>query len=134
MLIPRNQVLPPPHTRAKFREDSWYVVAGGTGGLGQVIIHWMADLGAKNIIAISRSGATGQKSLELSKEMAAVGVNLLIRHCNITDVTQVHDILDLTAGRPISGVIQGAMMLNVSERQPGICDRYSMTVTGCTHG
>lgn len=76
----------------------------------------MAGLGAKNIIAISRSGATGPKSVELSKEMAAAGINLLIHRCDITDSTQVHGIHDLAAGKPISGIFQGAMSLNVSIR------------------
>ena len=73
----------------------------------------MAGLGAKNIIAISRSGGSNQKSIELSKQMKAAGINLLIRSLDVTDITHVQRILDLTGGKPVSGVIQGAMMLNV---------------------
>lgn len=74
----------------------------------------MASLGAKNIISISRSGATGQKPKEPSKEMTAAGVHLLIQLCDITDSTQLHSILDLAAGKPILGIVQGALMLNLS--------------------
>ena len=91
-------------------------MVGGTGGLGQAIIRWMAGLGAKNIIAISKSGATGPKSVKLFKEMAAAGINFLVHRCDITDSTQVRGVHDLAAGRPISGIIQGAMSLNVSVR------------------
>ena len=113
-LLKSLSVLPPPSAQARFREGSWYVVVGGTGGIGGAIIRWLAHLGAKNIIAISRSGSTSQKAMELSTEMATAGINLQVQRCDITDSTQVRGILDIAAGRPISGIIQGALLLNVS--------------------
>ena len=115
-LIKEHQVRPPPHSAAKFREDGWYVVAGGTGGLGQEIIGWMAGLGAKNIIAVSRSGGKTEKFIRFSERMRKAGLNLLVESIDITDIVQVKRILDLTGGQPVSGIIQGAVMLNVSHQ------------------
>ena len=97
-----------------FARMAGMLVAGGTGGLGREIIRWMAGSGAKRIIAISRSGEINQRSVELSEEMASAGVILHIRKLDMTDTIQVRNVLELTGGKPVSGIIQGAMVLNVS--------------------
>ena len=74
----------------------------------------MARLGAKNIIAVSRSGGISEQSIELSKRMQSLGVNLLIHSLDITDIEQVRRVHEITKGKPINGIIQGAMTWNVS--------------------
>lgn len=124
------QVAPSAPPPAAFRKDGWYVVAGGLGGLGQAIIHWMADLGARNIIALSRSGRSNVKSVKFADSIARAGINLHIESIDVTDAAQVRSILELTGGKPISGIIQGAMVLNVGPFQQATAaaiDNYPRT-------
>lgn len=43
-------------------------------------------------------------------------ISLLIQRGDITDSTQVCDVLDLAPGKPILGIIQVTLMINVSRR------------------
>ena len=73
----------------------------------------MANAGARNIIAISRSGCANPRATELTKEMRLAGINLQIQGIDVTDAIQVQKILELTENKPVSGIIQGAMVLKV---------------------
>lgn len=99
----------------KFDDNASYLIVGGLGGLGRVICKWMASLGAKNIIILSRSGVKGSASVTVAKELKEAGVNLAVHACDIGDYAQVKAALDICAKNmpPIRGVIQAAMVLKV---------------------
>lgn len=96
----------------KLSEDSTYLVVGGLGGLGRAITRFLATLGAKHIVTLSRSGVGGKETFV--KEMRGIGVNLIIHQGSVASVEDIQKLKSLTRNRPICGIVQGAMVLQVS--------------------
>ena len=94
---------------------STYLVTGGLGGIGRAITRWMIDRGAKHILVTSRRGVSDPEAATLLRGAQSKGCNLQIRSCDISDEDSVVKLLKDCAGTmpPISGVIQGAMHLDV---------------------
>ncbi|KAJ5771719.1 hypothetical protein N7520_002248 [Penicillium odoratum] len=98
----------------KLKGDCSYLVVGGTGGLGRLIIKHLASLGAKQIITLSRSGPHGPVMRELVEDMHAAGVNVVVCKGSVTDTVAYESIKDQAREFPIRGIIQGAMVLQDS--------------------
>lgn len=105
-----------PHPLAQFSADATYVVSGGFGGLGQKIIRWMVDLGVRNLIVTSRSGAVEKSAKALIAELEREGVNVAAPACDITDRAALESAITscLSTMPPVRGCIQASMVLNVS--------------------
>lgn len=78
----------------------------------------MIKHGAKNLIILSRSGKRHVHADELLGDLDQAGCRVIMPECDITDGALVRRILNDSAKSmpPIRGVIQGAMVLNVSSR------------------
>lgn len=75
----------------------------------------MADQGAKNLIFASRSGLAKQEARDLVKALKERGVTVAVQSCDVGDSSQLRNALAQTSYMPpIRGVIQGAMVLQVS--------------------
>lgn len=75
----------------------------------------MADHGARNILCLSRSGATGD-SLLFIEEMDARGVTVVAPKCDVSSAEQVENLVGDVRGMglpPIRGIIQSAMVIRV---------------------
>ncbi|KAI1348897.1 polyketide synthase [Xylaria sp. FL0043] len=107
-------ILQRPQPIAKFSPDATYVVSGGFGGLGQKIIRWMVDLGVRNLIVTSRSGAADKSAKELVTDLQQEGVNVAAPACDITDESALETAISscLTKMPPVRGCIQASMILN----------------------
>lgn len=99
-----------------FDVNSSYVLAGGLGGLGRSIARWMVNNGAKHLIFLSRSGLVKPEAQKLVEELTNVGASIASFACDLTDEKSVKAIVeDCTRDLPpICGVIQGAMVLQVT--------------------
>lgn len=98
-----------------FEPDATYVIAGGLGGLGRGIAHWMASRGAKYLLLLSRYGPRTQSASELLQELDALGVYVRAPPCDITSPVALKVVLDdiATTMPLIRGCIQGTMILRV---------------------
>ncbi|KAI1150680.1 polyketide synthase [Nemania diffusa] len=107
-------VLQRPSPLAKFSPDATYVVSGGFGGLGQKIIRWMVDLGVRNLIVTSRSGAVDKSAKTLVADLQREGVNVASPACDITDKIALENAISscLADLPPVRGCIQASMILN----------------------
>ncbi|KAF2963761.1 hypothetical protein GQX73_g9817 [Xylaria multiplex] len=107
-------VLQRPRPLAKFSPDATYVVSGGFGGLGQKIIRWMVDLGVRNLIVTSRSGAVDKSAKTLVADLQEEGVNVAAPACDITDQSALESAISicLSTMPPVRGCIQASMILN----------------------
>lgn len=96
-----------------FDENASYLIAGGSGGLGRVIIQWMADRGAKHLIIPSRSGPKSKAAAETIAQLAARGVAVMAPQCDVSDEASLSRVLDECAQTmpPIKGCINSAMVL-----------------------
>lgn len=108
-------VVPPPMKVAQFSDDASYMIAGGLGGVGQHIARWMARLGARNILLLSRRGVAHPDAQKLVNELAVYGTRITPYACDISNAEQVQQTI-LHASKimpPIRGIIQAAMALSV---------------------
>lgn len=83
--------------------------------MGQVIAQWAVDRGARNLIIMSRSIASSNDAIEISKQLEANGCKVKLCSCDATDGGSLSEALaecrrDMP---PIRGVIQGAVVLDV---------------------
>lgn len=77
---------------------------------------WMVGKGARNIVLVSRSGASTGKVNELHGELSALGANIIVRRCDIADSDSVERLVgsELVDMPEVRGVVHGAMVLRVS--------------------
>lgn len=73
-----------------------------------------ASLGAKRIITLSRYGSDSQSMRELVEEMRVVGVSVKLCKGSVIDTVTIESIKEQAREFPIRGIIQGAMVLQVS--------------------
>lgn len=113
------------------RSDATYILIGGTGGLGRSMARWMINKGGRNIVLVSRSGSATRKVKELIDEVAAVGANIVVRRCDVTDTNSVENLIntELTDLPPVRGLVHGAMVLHVSRSTPNA--QSILTFLGC---
>ncbi len=115
----RSEVLVRPPPRAiSLKDQASYVIVGGLKGLCGSLAIYLAKHGAKNIVAMSRSGCSDERSRKVIMNCSALG-------CEIQEATvDVNSFSDVKmafqrAKYPVAGVIQGAMVLRVS-RNPTV--------------
>lgn len=107
-------VIPRALGTAKLDSNATYVIVGGLGGIGRSLVFWLAELGAKNIAIISRSGTAKPEAKATMDELADLGINAKSYLCDIIDV----EAFSATVARissenpPIKGAIHCAMHVN----------------------
>lgn len=94
--------------------DGTYLIVGGTGGLGKAVLRLLADLGAKRVVTLSRSGADSQAMQEMIAEMSMKGVEVIAHQGSVMDKEAIEQVKSSCSQYPIRGVIQGAMVLRDS--------------------
>lgn len=103
---------------AKFSPEASYLIVGGLGGIGRSIAHWMVARGAKNLIFMSRSAGRGGQNRIFLNDLRATGALVGAVSCNVSDkddLTRALRRCEEIGLPPIRGVIQAAMVLQVSE-------------------
>ena len=109
------KALPPPNGTMHLESNGTYVIAGGLGGLGQKIIHFLADHGAKNILVLSRRRLGETERHKTEQELGSSGAKVRIEGCDIANMDELQDAAArcLATMPPVKGVIQAAMVLQV---------------------
>ena len=99
------------------RSDVSYLFVGGLGGLGRSIASWLVDKGARNIIFFSRSAGRVTSGDPFVKELAAQGCSVQTISGSVLDLVDVRGGIR-SANKPIAGVFQASMILNVRIARP----------------
>ncbi|WP_326565379.1 type I polyketide synthase [Amycolatopsis rhabdoformis] len=82
------------------------LITGGTGGLGAVVArHLVTHHGIRELLLTSRRGATAPGAAELQAELTALGAQVAIESCDVTDPASVRELL---AGTQVGAVIHAA--------------------------
>lgn len=117
---PDVQVAIRPATRLlQLKPQVSYLIVGGLKGLcGSLAIH-MARSGARRIIACSRSGISDDASTKVIMNCRAYGCEVVDAKGDVGDWDFVRRVFE-EASPSIAGVIQGAMVLRVSQVQCGL--------------
>jgi acyl transferase domain-containing protein/NADPH:quinone reductase-like Zn-dependent oxidoreductase/SAM-dependent methyltransferase/acyl carrier protein len=95
----------------RFDPEACYVIVGALGGLGQSLIRWMGDRGARHMALLSRrhvSSVPGAQ--ELVETLASRDIHVESFVCDVSQKEQVaHVIQKLSTTRPIKGVVHAAV-------------------------
>jgi acyl transferase domain-containing protein/NADPH:quinone reductase-like Zn-dependent oxidoreductase len=112
-IVPEVRVLPAAPEMPKFDKDATYILAGGLGSLGLRIAELMASNGAKHLVFLSRSG--GDRHNDKLKKLHGLGCETLVLACDVTSQQSITDMVTEVGktGRPIKGLLQCAMVLQV---------------------
>ncbi|EHA22576.1 hypothetical protein ASPNIDRAFT_118617 [Aspergillus niger ATCC 1015] len=79
---------------SSFDSNATYLVAGGLGGLGQSMLTWLVNRGARNLLLLSRSGGKDADAQEFLSQLRGDGVNAQVRACNVADEGAVRAAID----------------------------------------
>jgi len=104
-------------SKTLFRVGASYLIAGAFGGIGQSIVRWMVENGAKHLILPSRSPVEGTDSSRshFVNELRARGAIVHAPLCDIADASQLESMLASLSSMPqIAGCIQAAMSMHDS--------------------
>lgn len=99
----------PPKLRLK--SDVSYLLVGGLGAVGKAISTWMVECGARHLVYLARSAGTSAEDQLFFLELASQGCTAEVITGSVTNMSDVQNAI-LSASKPISGVIQMAMVLN----------------------
>ncbi len=125
---------PPDIPGPRIVPDGAYIVTGGLGDIGRVIASWLADLGARHLVLVSRRGIEpAQDSISHDAERARTVAALSARGCRVdVEVLDVGERSALAAlvdrlrsgGCTIRGVVHCAAV--VDDRLIGDLDEASL--------
>ncbi|MBW4432009.1 MAG: SDR family NAD(P)-dependent oxidoreductase [Pelatocladus maniniholoensis HA4357-MV3] len=76
-----------------FREDGYYLISGGTGGLGLATARWMIERGARHLVLCSRNGAKAVNTKILTS-LQSINADIQIKDVDITDAEKLHTLLE----------------------------------------
>lgn len=99
-----------------FDGNSTYVITGGLGGIGRSLASWMAGLGARHLVLLSRSGAKSATAKDLVEKLEEAGVRVYAPPCDVSKADEVEEVIAHVNATmpPIKGCIHGALVVKVS--------------------
>ncbi|RFU76423.1 polyketide synthase [Trichoderma arundinaceum] len=94
----------------RFQNDGCCLIVGGLRGLCGSLAIYLAKSGAKHLAVMSRSGYADEKSRGVIKQINALGAHIDLVTADVTILAEVEKAFAQTT-RPVTGIIQGAMVL-----------------------
>ncbi|KJC40904.1 hypothetical protein UB31_26790, partial [Bradyrhizobium sp. LTSP849] len=83
----------------KWDPQGTILITGGTGSLGSVLCHWLAERGARHLILTSRRGEQAPGATDLVTALAGKGCRAEVRACDVGDSVAVDALVrELTSG------------------------------------
>ena len=96
-----------------FDSESCYVITGALGGLGQPLIRWMGDRGARHPALVSRRDITSVAGAQkLVKSLASRDIHVECFVCDVSKKDQVMRVIQqISSSRPIKGIVHAAVSI-----------------------
>ncbi|AUT04161.1 short-chain dehydrogenase [Nostoc sp. CENA543] len=95
-----------------FHQDGFYLISGGTGGLGLATARWMIERGARHLVLCSRSGAAAL-SPEILASLQSSNADIQIKDVDVTDGEKLHTLLEECRSQyPVRGIFHIAGTLD----------------------
>ncbi len=100
--------------RVSIDPEGVYVISGGFGGFGLATAHWLAEKGARHLVALGRSGAGSTEALDAIAALGERGVSVDALAVDVIDDDALSRALEdvRRAGRVIRGAVHAAMVLD----------------------
>ncbi|MFE1863453.1 type I polyketide synthase, partial [Streptomyces anandii] len=101
-------------TTAPFDPTGTVLVTGGTGALGALLArHLVAERGVRHLLLTSRRGMRAEGAAELVAELTALGANVRVAECDVSDRAGVHALLArVPDAHPLTAVVHTAGVLD----------------------
>ena len=95
----------------KFELESYYVITGGLGGVGQSLIRWMSDRGARHLALLSRRDISSVPGAQAFVEsLANRNTHIECFVCDVSRKDQVMRVIqEISSKRPIKGIVHAAV-------------------------
>ncbi|KAK3937383.1 lovastatin diketide synthase [Diplogelasinospora grovesii] len=121
--------------------DATYLIAGGLGGLGRNCARWMVSRGARNLILLSRSGATSDAAKALVSELTSQGVTVCASAVDVSNLECLKQTLTSLSDMmpPIRGCVQATVVLrdntfpNMTYSDWSVCTNSKATASWNLH-
>lgn len=115
--VDENDVVPavPRTPKVNVSSEATYVVAG-LGGICREIGRWLAEKGAKSLVFLSRSAASGEGNKSFAEDLRRVyGADIRAFDCDVGNREALATVLEKCRDLPpVKGCVTGAMVLDVS--------------------
>ncbi|GKZ35950.1 type I Iterative Polyketide synthase (PKS) [Aspergillus brasiliensis] len=111
--IPENESkfpLLPAQARFSFSPMSSYLLVGGLRGIGQAVVRWMVENGARDFVFLSRSAGSLEEDRLFAQELESQGCRVVMVAGSVTDADTVQRVIQEN-GRLVAGVIQMSAVL-----------------------
>ncbi|KAI1858549.1 uncharacterized protein JN550_012596 [Neoarthrinium moseri] len=112
---------------AKFDPNASYLLVGCLGGLGRSFSTWAVSRGARNLIYLSRSGASNEEARAFLETLRQQGVDAYVVKGDVTSMADVRAAVD-SAKFPLKGIVQGALTLHDGLFESMSLNRFNATV------
>ncbi|MFD4636359.1 SDR family NAD(P)-dependent oxidoreductase [Lentzea sp. NPDC058436] len=119
VLFADGELRVPRLVRAKATGGDWtldgtVLVTGGTGGLGALVARRLVERhGVRNLLLVSRSGGDSPGAPALVQELTALGAEVTVAACDVSDRGQIEAALALVpADQPLRGIVHAAGVLD----------------------
>lgn len=110
---PQEAPIAPPHPGPiKVQSNASYLITGGLGGLGLQVAQWLVEQGARQLVLVSRSGASEQSRPAL-QALEAAGAQVTVMRADVSSEEDVQRLLQNVGETlpPLRGVIHAAGVL-----------------------
>ncbi|GAA4011748.1 hypothetical protein GCM10022247_37790 [Allokutzneria multivorans] len=107
------------------------LITGGTGALGGHVARWLAEAGAEHLVLTSRRGIEAPGAAELSSELEALGANVTVAACDVTDRDSVAAVL---AAHPVNAVVHAAGIDSHAMIEDTTLDEFADTLSAKVAG
>ena len=90
-----------------FKSDALYVITGATGGVGNEMVRWMTERGARHMVSLSSQGCHTWFHTDLQNYLKTFGAQLTdikVDMCNEQSVKQTFDSLNKNGFPPLKGI------------------------------
>ena len=125
MRDPEIRVMPSIEKKEAVRSDATYLVTGGLGGLGLLTANWLVERGARHLVLMGRTGASGE-ALPAIERMERTGAEIIIAKADVSQSEQLARVLAEIERTmpPLKGVIHAAGLLDDGVLQQMTRDRF----------
>ncbi|MEU6770645.1 SDR family NAD(P)-dependent oxidoreductase [Streptomyces sp. NPDC046759] len=97
--------------RARTPVDGTVLITGGLGAVGRHIARLLAERGVPRLLLTSRRGTDDPRTAEVTAELTALGAEVEVAACDVTDAAALADIVGPVAGE-LRGVVHCAGVLD----------------------
>lgn len=117
------------------RPDATYIVAG-LGGIGRELGRWLAEKGAKHLVFLSRSAASGADNKAFVENLRKTyDTNAIAFDCDVGNRAALQTVMyNISELPPVKGCVTGAMVLKDTLYEKMSTDDLRITVGPKVHG